>query len=213
MNPHFLYNVLNTVQGLVYANKKNEASEILGNFSDLMRRMLEASEMQFISLHDEITNLRLYLDLEKARFNHEFNYTIHLQNIHESEQLFLPSLLIQPFAEKAIKHGHLHKKGEKQLVITFALADSWLTVVIDDNGIGREQSSVINLRQAVRTTKFSTKAAQSRIRLLNQVSKQPITLTTTDKKDTESKSLGTQVCLRMAIQQKPVHISYSYDHE
>ena len=171
MNPHFLYNILNTVQGLVYSNRKTEASELLGNFSDLMRKTLQSSENAYISLREELDILTLYLLLEKARFDESFTYELAYPDMHAYMHLKIPSMLIQPFVENALNHGLLHKKGAKNLHVHFDIQPEAthyvLTVTIDDNGIGRQASAEINQRFQKKSLGFATRATTQRIELLN----------------------------------------------
>jgi ligand-binding sensor domain-containing protein len=193
MNPHFLYNVLNTVQGLVYGNRKTEAGELLGNFSDLMRKTLQASDKQLLPLQDEIENLRLYLELEKARFDEGFSYRIDLINIDDLTSIFIPSLMLQPFAENSVKHGLMHKQGSKEVEILFEKRVDGLTVVIDDNGIGRLHSMEINQRSHNKPFSFATVALNERMALFNRLYKQKITCRIIDKVNEKQESLGTRI--------------------
>lgn len=195
MNPHFLYNVLNTVQGLVYGNRKTEAGELLGNFSDLMRKTLQASDKQLLPLKDEIENIRLYLELEKARFDEGFEYHIDVVNIDDLSKIAIPSLLLQPFAENAVKHGLMHKQGAKKLDIRFEQMDEGLSVIIDDNGIGRAQSMEINKRSQGKPFSFATAALTERMNLFNRLYKQKISCEIVDKMDETGKSNGTMIIL------------------
>lgn len=192
MNPHFLYNVLNTVQGLVYGNRKAEAGELLGNFSDLMRKMLEGSDRQFLPLSDEIENLRLYLELEKARFDEGFHYNIQLTGI-EDTSLSIPSLLLQPFVENAIKHGLLHKKGDKHLDIRFEKTAKGIRVIIDDNGVGRKRSQEINQRIRNKPSAFATAALTERMELFNRLQRKKISCVIQDKTDANEQPAGTRI--------------------
>lgn len=193
MNPHFLYNVLNTVQGLVYGNRKTEAGELLGNFSDLMRKTLQASDKQLLSLQDEIENIRLYLELEKARFDGGFEYRIETVNIDDLSAISIPSLLLQPFAENSVKHGLMHKQGEKKVDIRFEKTGEGLRVVIDDNGIGRMQSMEINKRSKNKPFSFATAALTERMDLFNRLFKQKIICEITDKVDERGQPGGTRI--------------------
>jgi hypothetical protein len=179
MNPHFLYNILNTVQGLVYSNRKTEAGELLGNFSDLMRKSLQTSEHAYISLREELEMLGLYLLLEKARFDDSFRYDLACENLSDYMLLKIPSMLIQPFVENALKHGLLHKKGDKYLRVHLGVQPEAtyyaLKVMIDDNGIGRKASAEINQRKKNKSTGFATRATAQRIELLNLDKKNHIT--------------------------------------
>jgi hypothetical protein len=193
MNPHFLYNVLNTVQGLVYGNRKTEAGALLGNFSDLMRKMLQSSDKQFLPLSDEIENLRLYLELEKARFDEGFQYNIQLSDIADTSAIFIPSLLLQPYVENAIKHGLLHKKGDKYLDIGFAKTADGIRVTIDDNGVGRKRSQEINQRIKNKPSAFATVALTERMELFNRLQKKKIRFMITDKTDSDEHPSGTRI--------------------
>ncbi|MES2374673.1 MAG: histidine kinase [Bacteroidota bacterium] len=193
MNPHFLYNVLNTVQGLVYGNRKTEAGELLGNFSDLMRKTLEGSDKQLLPLKDEIENLRLYLELEKARFDEGFSYKIDTTNIDNLSSIYIPSLMLQPFAENSVKHGLMHKQGNKKVEIFFEKQADGLTVIIDDNGIGRLHSMEINQRSHNKPFSFATVALNERMNLFNHLYKQKITCQIIDKIDERQESLGTRI--------------------
>lgn len=201
MNPHFLYNIMNTVQGLVYSNRRGAASELLRNFSDLMRNTLQMSEKPYISLKEEIELLQLYIKLEKMRFEDEIQCDIVLHfNIADWEQP-VPSMLLQPFVENAFKHGLLHKVGEKKLLIEFAKQEHTLQVSIEDNGIGRKHAQEIQQRQARKSTGFALGATQQRMDLLNKLSQNQITLEILDKYNEKNEPIGTKVIIQ--IQFKP----------
>ncbi len=195
MNPHFLYNVLNTVQGLVYGNRKTEAGALLGNFSDLMRKTLHASDKQLLTVKDEIENIRLYLELEKARFDEGFEYHIGVINIEDLAAVYIPSLLIQPFIENAVKHGLMHKRGTKRVDIKFEQKADALGVTIEDNGIGRQQSMEINQRTKSKPSSFATEALNERMDLFNRLYKRKITYQIVDKKDERNNPTGTKIVL------------------
>ena len=174
---------MNTVQGLLYDNRKTEAGTLLGNFSDLMRKTLKASDSQLQHLHEELENLRLYLELEKARFDKDFSYSIQTNLREDATVIFVPSLMLQPFVENAVKHGLLHKSGHKELSIQFDQLDEGVRVIIEDNGVGRKQSEMINIRNKNKPSSFATKAIDERINLFNRLYKQKISYTITDKED------------------------------
>ncbi len=184
MNPHFLYNVLNTVQGLVYANKKSEASEMLGNFSDLMRKTLQESDKTEVVMKDEIDSLQLYLELEKKRFEKDFEFVIDVDETIDITEVYIPSMFIQPFAENAIKHGLLHKQlGIKKLCIKIFQQENNLMIHIDDNGIGRKQSAIINQNKKIQSTGFAIKGVEDRIDIYNEMNKEKISFEIIDKEE------------------------------
>ncbi len=193
MNPHFLYNVLNTVQGLVFANKKNEAAEMLGNFSDLMRKTLQESDKTEIILKDEIENLQLYLELEKKRFDKDFDFAINVDESIDITDVHIPSMFVQPFAENAIKHGLMHKEGAKNLNINFIQQVNNLLVSIDDNGVGRKQSVLINQNKKTKSTGFAIKGVEERINIYNEMNINKISF------EIEDKSEGTLIKLLLPV--------------
>jgi ligand-binding sensor domain-containing protein len=180
MNPHFLYNVLNSLQGLIYSNKVNEAITYISMFSDHLRHTLKISETQYISIKEEIESLTTYLELEKLRFGDEFQYQI-IKNPGVSDLFEIPSMIIQPFVENAMKHGLLNKNGDKRLIIRFVQNQKeWIEIFIQDNGIGREKSRLINQKRKDKPTSFATKAIDNRIDLMNKNLKKKISLEITD---------------------------------
>lgn len=197
MNPHFMFNVLNSVQGLIYMDKKNEASLYLGKFSTLMRRMLEYSDKPHLSLQKEIDLIDLYLDLESARFEGELDYQIDHKLKPEQLEFEIPSMIIQPYVENAIKHGLLHKKGQKTLKLFFTVdASNRLTIRIIDNGIGRELSKQINEKRKNHKS-FASEAIDSRIGLINRIRKNPIEIQINDLCDDSGNGLGTEVIIKI----------------
>lgn len=197
MNPHFIFNALNTLQRYIMTNDKSEAGEYLGRFSDLMRKFLSMSENQNAKLEDEIEMLRLYLDIEKERMKDDFTYQLNISEDIDTEQVKIPTMLVQPIAENAIKHGLLHKKGEKHLKLDFALISNQLQITIEDNGVGRERSKEINSKREGHQS-FGLKAVQSRIDLINQSGAQKAELRIEDLKGDDGKGVGTRVILMFA---------------
>ncbi|MFN4235100.1 MAG: sensor histidine kinase [Bacteroidia bacterium] len=191
MNPHFLYNVLNSLQGLIYSNKINEAGTYISKFSDHLRNTLNLSDKQEITIKEEIEGLKTYLDLEKLRFGDEFSFEI-IKTSDVNDYLKIPALIIQPFVENAVKHGLLNKKGEKKLSIVFKMNNNNLIVLIEDNGIGRKASQKFNERRKDKPESFATNAINSRIELINKQRSKPIYINITDLVENNN-SIGTRV--------------------
>ncbi|MFA9189821.1 histidine kinase [Flavobacterium sp. FZUC8N2.13] len=199
MNPHFFYNALNTVQSYILTNDKKLAISYLSKFSILTRSILEMTEKESISIADEIKTLTLYLDIEKARFNEDFEYSIQIENIDDTELTKIPSMFLQPYVENAIKHGLLHKEGRKELKINFTIENQVIVIQIEDNGIGREKSMQLNAIKNKNHTSFATEAIQNRIDILNKMRAKPIQLTFTDKKNSYQHALGTVVNIEIPL--------------
>lgn len=142
MNPHFLFNSLNSIQQMILAGDERIATRALSKFSKLLRTVLVNSDRERISLSEELHVLTLYVELESLRFADTFSYSINCDDAIDTEEVFLPPLLVQPFVENAIWHGLLHKEGIRRLDINFRLVTSnSLCCEIRDNGIGREASA------------------------------------------------------------------------
>ncbi len=165
MNPHFIFNALNSIQDLVLKGNIENSYSYITMFSNLVRQTLTYSENEFIEFEQEIKLLELYLSLEKLRFKKDFHFEIVTNDI---DDIMLPPFLIQPFLENSLVHGLLHKEGEKKLKITFELNEN-LICTIEDNGVGRERAKAIQERQRKTHDSFSTKAIQKRFEILSNV--------------------------------------------
>jgi LytS/YehU family sensor histidine kinase len=141
----------------------------------------------------------LYLEIEKARFDEDFEYEIIIDNALDLELIKIPSMLLQPYVENAVKHGLLHKKGTKFLKIIFQKKQSVLYIEINDNGIGRQKSSELNAIKNKNHNSFATEAMQNRIALLNKNKTNKITLNYTDKFNQNQQSMGTNVVIEIPI--------------
>jgi len=198
MNPHFIFNALNTIQSYIYLNDKKAAGDYLVSFSELTRYILEMSNREKIPLSDEIKALNLYLKLEKMRFEEEFHYEINTDNI-ASDTTMIPSMLIQPYLENAVKHGLLHKKGFKSVQVVFLQAKNTLTVEITDNGIGIEASTKINSIRNKKHNSFASEANKKRLEILNSNSKENIGIETISLKNEQQQIIGTKVIIKIPI--------------
>lgn len=192
MNPHFIFNSLNSIQGLVLKRDLRTSNNYLGKFSDLMRSTLNASGKEWISLEEEIHMLKLYLELEKLRFSKDLTVVFDYADIEEeADQLLIPSMIIQPHVENAIKHGLMHKEGEKQLEIHFTKEAGRIRCVIHDNGIGRKEA--IKLMAAKKShNSFSGEANARRISLMNELYGNHIEFSIEDQME-NGKPAGTRV--------------------
>jgi LytS/YehU family sensor histidine kinase len=196
MNPHFFYNALNTIQSYILSNDKKEAIIYLNKFSSLTRTILELTEKNYLSINEEIKTITLYLDLEKARFFNDFNYTISIDKEIDTESIKIPTMLLQPFIENAIKHGLLHLKGEKTINIVFKKTNHSLEISIDDNGIGRKRSEELNLNNRKDHISFATNAIEKRLEILNLNKTNKITVAYIDKYKFDE-AIGTTVIINI----------------
>ncbi|MEO1411954.1 MAG: histidine kinase [Bacteroidota bacterium] len=202
MNPHFIFNALNSIQEYIILNEKYLASDYLGKFADLIRAYLRHSSLGVISLREEVDCLRMYLDLEQMRFEDLLHYDIVLPlSEEEAEQLFVPTMLIQPYVENALKHGLLHKKSDRRLRVVFVVdaAAAELHCTITDNGIGRRRAQAYQLSEK-KYQSFATRATSDRLSLLNRGQSERIGVHIEDLYDAEGRARGTRVHLRIPWQ-------------
>lgn len=199
MNPHFLFNALNTIQSYIYTNDKINATQYLSKFSNLTRRILEMSNKEKILLSEEIDALKLYIDLEKMRFDDTLTYDFFIDKNLDLESIYIPSMLIQPYVENAIKHGLLHKKDNRFLKVSFEKSETSLHITITDNGIGRKKSGILNQQKNKQHTSFAMIANRKRLEILQKQSIQNVDLVIIDNENELNESTGTTVIVKLPI--------------
>lgn len=197
MNPHFVFNSLNTVRYFVLSDQKEKAKNYLAKFSKLLRTILSYSKENTISLSNEIEAINLYIDVELGRFESNFFYSIKIDEKIDLDSVMIPPLLLQPFVENAIIHGLRNsEKTDKILEIKVSQpSEETLEINISDNGIGRTKANEIQYRQDVLHKSFGTSITNQRIELFNQSYANKITVETSDLIN-ES---GTLVLLQISI--------------
>ena len=203
MNPHFLFNVLNSIKGYIYENDKKNATLYLSSFSDLVRKILDHSSSPDIKLQEEIEILTLYIELEAMLIQDDFKYSIIVDEDIAVSNIKIPALLIQPYVENAFKHGLRHKHGKKELHVHFKLNSdtNCLVVSISDNGIGRKASAQLNATTKNTHQSFATDATSKRIALLNSNKKDIVSVQISDN-IVDNIALGTSVTLTISLNDK-----------
>src|SRR6266542_1477155 len=141
MNPHFIYNALNSIQSLILNNQSQQAGNYISKFSRLLRQILENADNNLIALDKELYSLQLYISLEELRLNFELTYREEIDDTIAVEKERIPSLILQPFVENALWHGLSKKSGEKILIVKIKAEDEWIVCEITDNGIGRNKAT------------------------------------------------------------------------
>lgn len=203
MNPHFIFNALNSVNHYVSQNDERRANRYLSDFSRLMRLVMDSSKFDFISIADELEMLRLYLQLEHARFEEKFDYEIKVDEQIEKGEWEIPPMLIQPYLENAVWHGLRYIEGKGRLKMSLSLKDADLLVTITDTGIGRDKSKEIKTQNQKKQTSLGMQNIESRIDIMNQVFHTDIKVEIQDAFPGE-KYCGTQVKL-LIPQKKNTH--------
>jgi hypothetical protein len=198
MNPHFIFNALNSIQDYIVSNKKELASSYLVKFSRLIRMYLVFSQQNEITLQEELNALKLYLEIEKVRFEKELDYSIFIDEKLNIKQIKVPSLFIQPYVENALKHGLLHKSNNRNLKVEATIIkEHTLQIIVEDNGIGRVQSEK-NKRPNQQHKPFATQANKERVDLYKNKLKRNIVIDIIDLYN-NSKPTGTKVVITMTI--------------
>lgn len=197
MNPHFIFNCLSSINRFILKNESEAASDYLTKFSRLIRMVLLNSKQTFISLQNELDTLRLYLEMERLRFRNAFDYKISFVNEIDPESVFIPPLLLQPFAENAIWHGLMHKQGEGHLDIKLSVKGKILTSIITDNGIGRSKADSIKSKSTEKQKSMGLQITTERLALLNHDSNVKTFFTIQDLTADNGTSAGTQVILKI----------------
>lgn len=164
MNPHFIFNALNAIQDLILKQEVEQSYNYIAKFSSLVRRTLNYSDQEFISFEDEMKLINTYLELESLRFKEGFSYTIDKNGVQD---ILIPPMLLQPLIENGVKHGLLHKKGNKSLKVSFRLEEV-LICEIEDNGIGRAAAESINSKRK-KYQSFGNKAVKKRFEIFYEM--------------------------------------------
>lgn len=201
INPHFMFNALNSIQECIYTHKTEAATKYLTKFSMLLRLILEQSEDSLITISDVIKILKLYLELESLRFDEGFKYEINDEKV-ESDILQIPPMLIQPFVENAIWHGLRKKEGQKKLHISFSSDDKFIYITIEDNGIGRAAARAFSLKSDIKKQSLGIKISEEEMQMIGTLSNQKPRIEIEDLHSDLGKPSGTRVKLTVPILSK-----------
>jgi hypothetical protein len=169
MNPHFIFNSLNSVNQFIANNNEREANKYLSSYSNLMRNIMENSNKDYVTLSVEIDQLKKYLELEKLRFSDKFDYQLEIDPDLNVDTVMVPNMIIQPNLENAIWHGLRYKESKGLLKVKFHKHGNKTAVTIDDNGIGLTESKKIKTKNQKLHESLGLKNVEERIRLLNDI--------------------------------------------
>lgn len=197
MNPHFIFNALNSIQQFVIHNNELAANDYLTRFARLMRLFLESSKNRYVTLETEIEQLDLYMSLEKLRFDDKFDYAIEIDTRLNKSEIQIPSMLIQPFTENAINHGLVHKTSKGSLRIEFQLTNTnVMKCIIDDDGVGRNEAKKIESRKNKKHLSRGVQLIEERVKTYNFIEDIDIQIHITDKEPPQS---GTKVEISIPV--------------
>jgi ligand-binding sensor domain-containing protein len=196
MNPHFMFNTLNSINSYIIQNKTTLASEYLTTFSKLMRSILDLSKQETVPLAKEVNALNMYLELESLRLENKFDYSISIDKSMDDDNVRIPSLIIQPFVENAIWHGLNNKKIKGNIFIEIKESSkNILQITIEDDGIGRKAASEIKLEQ-IKHKSYGINITINRLKLLSNNN----SVTFYDLYDESNIAAGTKVTIQLNTQ-------------
>ena len=194
MNPHFVFNALNSIQHYILNSKGDEAVKYLSKFAKLIRIILNNSEKPLVTINEDIEAIKLYLELEKMRFENKFDYSIHIDSSIDGDYDEIPPMLIQPYLENAILHGINPKDSNGHISINIKVVNQFIKISIKDDGIGREKSMAVqSLQPAARHKSLGMKITKDRLRILNTIHQSNLNVNIIDLHSEKNEGMGTQV--------------------
>jgi LytS/YehU family sensor histidine kinase len=200
MNPHFIFNCLNSINRYIVKSDQATASLYLTRFAKLIRLILDNSNTKNVILSNELEALKLYIEMEALRFDKKFTYSIVVDESVNTDSVEVPPLIIQPYVENAIWHGLLHKETDGYLRISVAMiSGNMIECVIEDNGIGREKANELKSKSATTRKSLGMKLTENRLSLLNKYAQLTASVDIIDLKSEDTSSEGTKVILRIPV--------------
>lgn len=203
MNPHFLFNCLNSINKYVLMNDRDAASEYLTSFAKLIRLILDNSKQESVSLENELQALGLYIEMEALRFENLFEYKIDVADDIIPADINIPPLLFQPFVENAIWHGLMYKNGPGFISVSVRRAGEMLVVTIEDNGVGRAKAKEYQAGQTVMRKSHGMQITSDRINILNKLNNSNALVEIIDLFDDERNAAGTKVIITLPVLYAP----------
>jgi sensor histidine kinase YesM len=199
MNPHFIFNSLNSINSYIIKNKTDEASAFVTKFARLIRLILDNSMESSVLLERELMALNLYIEIENKRFENKFTWQIEVDPELDTSHLLVPPMVIQPYVENAIWHGLLHKDTPGMLRIRLHKRGSFLEIDIEDNGVGREAAIDLRSKTSLKTKSHGLDVTAKRIMNFNGDILEAEAVRITDLFSPEGKPSGTAVMLKLAL--------------
>ncbi len=201
MNPHFIFNSLNSIEYYIIDNEPEKAVDYLSRFSRLIRLILQNSKSTVVPVKDDLEALKLYIEIESMRFDNFFDYEVRMEKSIDAEKIEIPPMILQPYVENAIWHGLMQKKDSQgKIDLIIKQSNNSLICIIEDNGIGREAARKLKSKSSRNRRKsFGMKITKDRLDALNQLTKSKASVLILDLKDDEGVATGTRVELVIPI--------------
>jgi len=195
MNPHFIFNSLNSIQQYVMDKDVEGANRFIARFSRLIRSTLDFVDMQHVSIAEEMEYLSTYLDLECERLTHKFTYHIKFENDINYHDVFIPPMILQPYIENCVRHGMRYKRdSDGKIDINIKKQEKAIVVIIEDNGIGRKEATKYKSENIIQHQSKGMSLTANRIELMNKKAGEKMQLFIEDLED-NGKATGTRVTI------------------
>ncbi len=204
MNPHFIFNCLNSINRFIVVNDNDAASEYLTKFARLIRQVLDNSRGEKVLLLTEVETLKLYIEMEALRFADRFDYHVVMDEGLDPASFIIQPMLIQPYVENAIWHGLMHRKSKGRLDIRFSVKGLVLLVTIEDNGVGRDMAKSIKEKQMIQRQSHGMKVTAERMTILSKKLNVPVEAEVNDLYDSAGVAVGTRVALTLPLEHVPL---------
>ncbi len=193
MNPHFIFNSLNSIQSFVIANDTDKAISYLAKFAQLMRLIMANSRESYVPLKDEIRALTYYMEIERLRFNEKFDFNIKLDPGIDEDFIAIPPMIIQPYVENSILHGIVSKRGKGHILLEITRKDDTMYCIVEDDGIGREKAQEIRDNSGITRKSRGMMITRERLELLEKQNNKQFSVHVIDLTDEKGAACGTRV--------------------
>jgi len=197
MNPHFIFNSLNSIQSFVLVNDTDKAINYLAKFAQLMRLILANSREQYVSVAEELKSLSIYLEIEKLRFDDKFDFIINIDPAIDEEFVAIPPMIIQPYVENSILHGVMNKSSKGTIEVDLKLKDNAIYCTVTDNGIGRERARKLKEQSGLKQKSKGMLITKERLEILNRQNKEQFSIDVVDMKNSREMAIGTKVIIKI----------------
>lgn len=200
MNPHFIFNALNSIKLHIINHEPKIAAHYLNKFSKLIRRILEASSTTEISLQEELETMELYMTIENIRFSNEIKFSFKVDENINLQTIKVPPLVLQPFLENALWHGLSSKKEDKKIIVSIQkIHQNYIEIIIEDNGIGRKASAKIKSEKTINRKSIGINLTEDRLTNFVKNRKNEYTISYEDLIDKNQTAIGTKVILKIPL--------------
>jgi hypothetical protein len=199
MNPHFTFNVMNSIQHFISNNDSDSALRYMSKFAKLIRTILSQSELSLVPLSDKLTSLKLYIELERLRFDEKFDFDLQIEEGVNTDAIKVPTMIVQPYIENAIKHGIMHKEGKGKLTLSLFKLNGNIVWTVEDNGVGRKKSREINQRKNPGHVSIGMKNIAERMETLKAIYGFSVQREIVDLYNPNGEPIGTKVTITLPI--------------